>query len=166
MSTRVSGLSDIHAEHARVLIAKAAHVMVVNKDKIHYSQKANRFVGIEKKLTIIKNEYPTTCDCSSTATWMLWDATARPYGVHDIVSHANWLSGYTGSMYKNGKAVIHDSNLMIGDLIFYGDQGAGIPEHVAVYVGGGLGFSHGSEGGPYILKLDYRNDRRMSRRYI
>lgn len=166
MGNRVSGLSDDHAAHARSLILKAAHTMVANKDEIHYSQGTNRWVGITHRMTITKGQYPKTCDCSSTAQWMLWDAMGRPYDVRDLVSHSNWTAGYTGSQYRNGKAVVHDSNLKIGDLIFYGNQGGGIPEHVAVYVGGGMVFSHGSEGGPYILPLDYRQDRRVARRYI
>lgn len=140
--------------------------MVRNKNSIHYSQRGDRWEGIDNRCSHMKNTYPKHCDCSSTATWMLWDAIARTYHVHDIVNHANWKAGYTGTMYKSGKAVKHDSNLKIGDLIFYGTQAGGIPEHVAVYIGGGLVFSHGSEGGPYILRLDYRRDRRMSRRFI
>lgn len=140
--------------------------MLANKDAVHYSQGANRWEGIRDRDTHLRGTYPKHCDCSSTATWMLWDAIARSYHVHDIVNHAEWTAGYTGSMYQNGVLVKHDSNLKIGDLIFYGDQGGGIPEHVAVYIGGGHVFSHGGEGGPYILPLDYRRDRRMSRRYI
>lgn len=166
MATRVSGLSDEHAAHARRLILKAAHTMVAHKGVIHYSQEANRWEGIQKHLTIAKGQFPTHCDCSSTAEWMLWDAIHRTYNVRDLVSNSNWTGGFTGSQYRHGKAVVHDRNLKVGDLIFYGDQGGGVPEHVAVYIGGGLVFSHGSEGGPYILKLDYRNDRRMARRYI
>jgi NlpC/P60 family protein len=171
VSARVSGLSDDHAAHARHLIATAAKVMVRHKNEIHYSQKANRQVGVRRHLSITHGDYPKTCDCSSTAWWMLWDALRRTYGVKDIVCHTSpgWNPDglvYTGSMYQHGKAVIHDKNLKIGDLIFYGDQGGGVPEHVAVYVGGGKVFSHGSEGGPYILDLDYRGDRRMSRRFI
>jgi NlpC/P60 family len=165
-SKRVSGLSDDHAKHARKLIVKAAHLMVANKGRVHYSQRADRWVGIDRRLTVTKGQYPTTCDCSSTATWMLWDAIHRTYNVRDLVNGALWKAGYTGTQYKRGKAVVHDKNLKVGDLIFYGTQGGGIPQHVCVYVGGGKVFSHGSEAGPFILNLDYRRDRRMSRRYI
>jgi len=43
-----------------------------------------------------------------------------------------------------------------------------VPEHVAMYVGGGKVFSHCGEGGPYILPIDYRPDRRRgnARRYF
>lgn len=166
MSTSVSGLSPAHRQHARDLILRSARTMVKNKREIHYSQRSDRWMGITKHLTITKGQYPTRCDCSSTAQWMLWDAMARPYGVRDLVSLSRWTAGFTGSQYKNGKLVVHDANLKIGDLIFYGDQGGGVPEHVTVSLGGRLCFSHGSEGGPYILDIDYRDDRRMTRRYI
>lgn len=164
--TRVSGLSDEHAAHARFLINKAAHTMVAHKDQVHYTQGVQRWEGISQHLSISRGQFPRHADCSSTATWMLWDGMHRPYGVRDLVNQADWRAGYTGSMYTHGIGVKHDENLKIGDLVFYGDQGGGIPEHVAVYIGGGLVFSHGSEGGPYILGLDYRRDRRMSRRFI
>jgi NlpC/P60 family len=167
VSARVSGLSDDHAAHARSLIARAARVMVQHKNEISYSQRLDRMVGIRNELTITKGEFPRTCDCSSTAKWMLWDAMARPYEVRDLVSHQNWVGGgWTGNMYMNGKRVVHDANLKVGDLIYYGNQGGGVPEHVAVYIGGGMVFSHGSQGGPYLLSMDYRSDRRLTRRYI
>jgi hypothetical protein len=166
MGERVSGLSDEHAAHARHLIIMQANLMVRNRDRIHYSQGPNRNVGIRQHLSIVRGQYPTTCDCSSTAYWQLWDAMARPYGTRDLVAHNHWLTCYTGSMYKNGKAVVHDANLKVGDLIFYGVQGGGVPEHVATYIGGGKVFSHGGEFGPVLASLDYRSDRRMSRRYI
>lgn len=165
----VSGLSPDHRHHARVIIAKDAKNMLANKGKVHYSQGPHRMDGIRLKLTHLNNTFPTEVDCSGSAYWMLWDATARPYGLRDLVCHANWNPNgliFTGSMYKNGKAVVHDANLMIGDLIFYGNQGGGVPEHVAVYMGGGMVFSQGSEAGPFLLPLDYRKDRRMARRYI
>jgi cell wall-associated NlpC family hydrolase len=166
MGRRVSGLDDAQAAHARRVIIKDAKNMITHKREIHYSQGPDRWEGIDGRRTHLNNTYPKHCDCSSTSTWMLWDAMGRPYGVRDVVNGANWRAGYTGTQYDHGKRVKHDSNLKIGDLIFYGDQGGGIPEHVAVYVGGGFVFSHGSEGGPYILRLDYRHDRRQSRRYI
>lgn len=166
MSGSVSGLSPAHRAHARKLILRAAKTMVQRKHLINYSQGPNRWEGITKGLTITKGQYPKNCDCSSTAQWMLWDAMKRPYGVRDLVSGSNWRHGYTGSQYTRGKAVKHDKNMKIGDLVFYGRQGGGIPSHVAVYVGGGKVFSHGSQGGPYILNIDYRGDRRMTRRYI
>src|ERR1700752_518069 len=169
MTKRVSGLSDEHAAHARKLIVKQASMMVAHKDQVAYSQGGNRMVGVRRKLSIVKGKYPHTCDCSSTAYWMHFDAVHRPFGIRDLLCHAGGNPNatiYTGTMYRNGKPVQHDSNLKIGDLIFYGDPGGGIPEHVAVYIGGGKVFSHGSMGGPYILNMYYRPDRRMAKRYI
>jgi cell wall-associated NlpC family hydrolase len=166
MGERVSGLSDAHAAHARAVILKDAKIMVANKGAVHYSQGSNRWEGIDHRCTHMRNTYPKHCDCSSTATWMLWDAMARPYGVRDLVNHANWRAGYTGTMINGGKAVLHKSNLKIGDCSFYGWQSRGVPKHVAIYVGGGRVFSHGSEGGPYFLPVDYRSDRVAMRRYI
>jgi hypothetical protein len=166
MSGSVSGLSDAHRAHARKIILRGANLMVRNKEAVHYSQRPDRWVGIERGLSSLQGQYPRTSDCSSSATWLLWDAMCRNYGVRDLVNGLNWRAGYTGTMYTRGKAVVHDKNIKVGDLIFYGSQAGNIPSHVAVAIGGGLVFSHGSEGGPYILKLDYRNDRRMTRRYI
>lgn len=166
---RVSGLNDRQARYARSLLVKSAELMANHKSNIDYSQGSNRMEALRRHKTVTKNQYPATADCSSTVYWMLWDALKRPYGVRDVVCRCDWDPNgviYTGTQYKNGKAVVHDKNLKIGDLIFYGDQGGGIPEHVAMYIGGGKVFSHGSMGGPYILGLDYRSDRRMSRRYI
>lgn len=167
---RVSGLTDKQASHARELLVRSAKNMVKHKDQIDYSQAYDRQDAMRKHKTITRGEYPAHADCSSTSWWMLWDAMGRNYKVRDIVCKTQgWNPNqtvYTGSMYRNGKAVVHDRNLKIGDLIFYGDQGGGIPEHVAMYVGGGKVFSHGSDGGPYIIDLDYRSDRRMSRRFI
>lgn len=166
MSASVSGLSDAHRAHARALIAEDCRRMVLHKTQVHYSQSADRWEGIRLHCSAVRNTYPKHADCSSTHSWLMWDGMHRPYGVRDLVNRQNWQAGWTGSMYKHGKQVVHDANLKIGDGIFYGDQGGGIPEHVATYIGGGMVFSHGSEGGPYILPLDYRPDRRMSRRYI
>jgi cell wall-associated NlpC family hydrolase len=49
--------------------------------------------------------------------------------------------------------------------VFYGNQGAGIAEHVAVYVGNGMVISHGSEAGPFLLRWDYRPVNEV-RRYL
>lgn len=51
------------------------------------------------------------------------------------------------------------------DLAFYGDP-LGDTGHVAVCVGGAKVISFGSEDGPYLLDIDYRDDYLTSRRYI
>lgn len=53
--------------------------------------------------------------------------------------------GYTGTMIAHGRQLITQvESLLVGDLIFYKWDGRpGIPDHVAVYVGGGKAFSFG-----------------------
>jgi hypothetical protein len=107
MSRRVSGLSDAHAAHARRVIIKNAHNMVANKGRVHYSQGPDRWMGINRHLTHLRNQYPTRCDCSSTATWMLWDAMARPYGVRDLVNHASWRLAIPERCRTAGRSSVH-----------------------------------------------------------
>lgn len=168
MGSRVSGLNDAQAFHARRVIIKDVHNMMQHKSIIHYSQGPDRWEGIDRRCTHLNGTFPLHADCSSTLTWLIWDAIARSYHVHDLVNHDNWRAGYTGTAQTGGKRVKHDSNLLIGDGIFYGDQGGGVSEHTAIYIGGGHVFSHGSEAGPFILPIDYRPDRRreLMRRYI
>lgn len=163
---RISGLNDRQAAHARTLIKKGTAEMVRRRDYCHYSQGPSRWQGIDKRMTITRKQVPAYSDCSSSSTWLLWDAIARTYGRRDLVNGQNWRAGYTGTQISRGKRVRHDKNIKVGDLVFYGDQGGGVPKHVAVALGGGKVFSQGSEGGPYILNIDYRPDRVAVRRYI
>ena len=101
---------------------------------------------------------PQSCDCSEFATTCYYrsggpDPNARGYdGL-----------GYTGTLASNG-LVVSTGNARPGDLVFYG---GGWPwEHVAVYVGHGRVVSHGSEGGPYLVSMDYRGDRGAIRSYV
>ena len=71
--------------------------------------------------------------------------------------------GYTGTLAVHGRSVSRAA-ARPGDLVFYG---RGYPyTHVAIYVGNGRVISHGSEGGPYLLNIDYRSDRRLIRSYL
>jgi cell wall-associated NlpC family hydrolase len=67
-------------------------------------------------------------------------------------------------MLSHGKLVVHEENARVGDLVIYGHGFPG--EHVAMFIGGGKVFSHGSEAGPFKLDMDYRPDRMQIRRYI
>lgn len=73
-------------------------------------------------------------------------------------------SGYTGSLVVRGHEVAY-ADLAEGDLVFYGTSRTNT-EHVTIYVGGGFVVSHGHEGGPFYLKVDYRDDRVAIRRYV
>jgi cell wall-associated NlpC family hydrolase len=162
----VSGLSDHHRAQCRGWVLHAAELMLRHPASVHYTQGGDRWSAIRDELLPWKGEYLRRGDCSSTATWMLWLGLGHHFGLPDHVNGQLWRAGYTGTLVNHGKGVAHDENLKVGDLVFYGDQGAGVPEHVAVYTGGGYVFSHGSDAGPFKLALDYRGDRGPWRRYI
>lgn len=160
----VSGLSERHRAQARREIIRGCELLLANKGSVHYSQGANRWEGIARGLKIPQGEFPHHGDCSSTATWLLWNALHIPYGVRDVVNGANWRAGYTGTIARHGKLVQHDRSLKVGDLILYGR--APTYEHVVVSLGGRVAFSHGGEAGPFKVDIDYRGDRGPSRRFI
>ncbi len=156
-----SGLSARKRAVARRLIRQACLLMLHHAPAVHYTQTVSRWEGIVRKLRAWRGQFPSYSDCSSSATWILWQAYEH-FGLPDKLNGTQWQSGYTGTLSKHGKPI--HSTPKIGDLVFYG---SGWPyEHVAVSLGGRVVFSHGSEGGPYLLDIDYRPDRREVRRYI
>lgn len=160
-----TGLNIAQRQRARKRVVAAAYLGLHNAQRIHYTQGPQRWEGIAKHRRAYRGEYPTQADCSAFATWCLWDATLR-YRLPDFVNGEAWTGGYTGTQQDHGKRVPARTRSMLpGDLVFYGDQGGGVAEHVAVYVGNGLVVSHGSEGGPYLLAWNYRPVNEV-RRYI
>jgi len=159
----VSGLSEAHRAAARKTVLHGVDLLMAHPAAVHYTQGPLRWQGIDKNLLVAKGQCIRYGDCSSTATWLLWNALSV-YGVHDIVNGQNWRAGFTGTMAQHGKRVVHDANIKVGDLVLYGP--APTFEHVAVAIGGGRVFSHGSEAGPFLLDMDYRRDRGEVRRYI
>lgn len=159
-----SGLSAEHAAHARDIVVEYCHALLAHPDQVHYTQGPDRWGGIAHNHTL-KDLLPFYGDCSSTATFVLWRALNDVHkGTRDVVNGERWKAGFTGTIAQHGKRVVHDANIKVGDLILYGP--APTYEHVAVALGGGMVFSHGSEGGPYKLPLDYRPDRGPTRRFI
>lgn len=157
----VSGLSPQHAVKARDLTMQAAILGVVHSPQIHYTQGARRWDGIRLRKRAWRGEYPTYADCSAFVTWCLWCGLTH-FHAHDHVNGQNWGGGYTGTLMEHGKQV--HSNFQRGDLVLYGH---GFPdEHVAIYVGGGMVISHGSEIGPIKCSMRYRPDVQMVRRFI
>lgn len=130
--------------------------------KIHYTQSASRMTIVRHHLLPPFNGITIYEDCSSMVT-----GCYRMAGLHDPneLHFSGW--GYTGTLVKCGKAV--NKPFAVGDLVFYGGTVA-VPHHVAmVYSVGKAGakvFSHGHEGGPVVEPLDYRSDRRSTRRYF
>src|SRR6185437_13452484 len=84
--------------------------------------------------------FPNEADCSSFAGWCYWNGLHVHLGHTDIVNGEHWLGGYTGTMLEHGRRV---SSPIAGDAIIYGRSWPG--EHVAIFTGGGLVVSHGSE---------------------
>lgn len=163
----VSGLSAPHRIRVRDLAVQAALLGLKHASALHYTQSAQRWEGIDKKLKAWRGQYPKHADCSSFATWCLWVGLSH-YGVRDTVNGESWRAGYTGTMLKHGKPVAHLSNVLRGDLVIYGSGWPG--EHVAIVVGSRNGVpqvvSNGSEPGPFLLAYNYRPDVLDIRRYV
>lgn len=150
-------------ERARNIVLRAAKTMLEHKAEIHYSQGERRWEAITNRLRVVKDQFPAYADCSSTTTWMLWNAFThvKGYDVPDSVNGLSWRYGNTASQRQNGRVV--DGHLIVGDLCHYG---TGDGKHVAIYIGDGYVFSHGSEASPYKLRVNYRSDYDHARRYI
>ncbi len=162
----VSGLSDEHRATARRLARDAALLGYHNRYAMHYTQGSRRWDGINKGLKAYKGEFPIYSDCSSFATWCVWNGLDH-YGVRDTVNDLNWRAGYTGTMLQHGKEIVHSENWLSGDCVIYGAPGS-VGRHTAIIVdpNNGLCVSHGSEAGPFLVRWDYRTDIESIRRYI
>lgn len=158
----VSGLPAHKRKEARRQAVAAFRLLFEHREAVHYTMLARRWDGINGGLRASKGEFPRYADCSSAYTWCLWNAlTAVSVGHEDIVNGQGWRSGYTGTLLTHGREV---TDLLPGDAIIYGHAWPGM--HVAMYVGEGLVYSHGSEGGPYFIPMRYRSDILSMRRYI
>lgn len=159
------GLTPSQQASARRVVVQACQVLLDHAQQVHYSEGPNRWQGIAERLRIAHGQYLTESDCSSTATWILWNALTHVIpAMPDIVNGEGWKGGYTGTIAAHGKPVVHDASIRVGDLLLYGAPPA--YEHVTVALGGGVCFSHGSEAGPFKLAIDYRPDRGPTRRFL
>lgn len=158
-----SGLSTKNRIRARDMAIEAAVLGLKHAPQVHYTQDARRWDGINKHLKAWKGQFPKYADCSAFVTWCLWNGLDH-FGRSDLVNGDHWKAGFTGTMLKHGRSVKHGYALQRGDAVIYGRGGTG--EHTAIYIGGGLVISHGSEAGPFKLRIDYRPDLQDIRRYI
>jgi hypothetical protein len=146
-------------------IAVAAFALAYrNREVVHYTQGATRWQGINERRRYADGRYPNYADCSSMASWCLWNALTNVVGsnIGDVVNGANWQAGYTGTMLTHG---IRVDNRMPGDCVFYGRGWPG--SHVAMVANDtDMVYSHGSEAGPYYVRWNYRSDVMQTRRYI
>ena len=157
-----SGLEDRRRDMAREFMAEAACLVLEHAGEIHYTQGPRRWEGIDRGLQAWRGEFPRTADCSSLATWILWQGLGH-FRVPDVVNGANWQTGFVSTLLSHGRAVGPREPIKLGDLAFYLPAGR---HHVAVCVGGGKVVSHGTPRGPAKLRLDYRSDLHSIRRYI
>lgn len=156
----VSGLSPAHAHTAVNMTLQAAVLALHHAPAIHYTQGPERWQGIDAYRKAWRGQYPTEADCSAFVTWCLWNGLDHFHHI-DTVNGLHWQGGYTGTMLNHGKRVTRP---LPGDAIIYGSAWPG--EHTALYSGGGLVISHGSEAGPNLRPWKYRPDVLSIRRYI
>lgn len=157
-----TGLNLARRRRSRRRVVAAAYTCLHHSGEMDYSQGPDRWSGITLRRRAYKGQVPKRSDCSSSSSWQVWDAIQRYWPLPDFVNGENWEGGYTGTMQDHGRRVT--GRKLPGDMVFYGDQGGGVAEHVATYVGKGLVISHGSPGA-HLLPWDYRSVNEV-RRYI
>jgi hypothetical protein len=152
----------VNIKSLRVRVVRAALLGHAHRGKVHYTMKARRWDGITNRCRSHLGRFPIWADCSSYVTWCLWDAFGGPNAGPDVVNGDSWRAGYTGTQKQHGRRVrLEDA--MPGDLVHYG---GGDGAHVTIVVGKNKVVSHGSEGGPFLLRPDYRDDITEVRRYF
>jgi hypothetical protein len=164
----VSGLSRDQRIRCRDRVVQAALLALNHPTQVHYTMDGRRWSGIANHRNARLGQFPAHSDCSSFATWCLWNGLFLGFGLGDLVNGAGWTAGFTGTMLTHGKPVRHLANVRRGDCVLYGSGPPG--KHVTIVVGkqGGVPVvvSHGSEPGPFHLRYDYRGDIMEIRRYI
>jgi cell wall-associated NlpC family hydrolase len=143
-------------------VIRAALLGQKHAAQVHYTQGPRRWDGITNRCRSHRGRFPLWADCSSYVTWCLWDAFGGANAGPDVANGSNWKGGYTGTLKNHGR-VVSLANAKPGDLVLYGP---GTGAHVTIVIGKNKVVSHGSEGGPYILRPDYRSDISQVRRYF
>lgn len=156
-------LTSKQRSHARDIAVEAALTGFRHAPSIHYTQGMSRWQGIADTRYSRRGQYPNYADCSAFVTWCYWNALAVEYRRIDHVNGQLWKAGWTGTMLQHGKVIRHTEHILRADAVIY-------KGHTAIIVGKKNGIpmvvSHGSEGGPYYLPYNYRNDIVSIRRYI
>jgi hypothetical protein len=152
------------------LLRDAAYLLEANW-RVHYTQ---TMTGPHGRLSLLTH-YPRGPpiggelygDCSGTVEALyIWNGFPDPAGP-GAYRHYPSVAVYTGTQVQHGTRVWRAgeslSRIPVGALVFYGGPGGG--SHVAMYIGNGRVFSHGSEGCPCNNSVLYRDDAYEARRY-
>lgn len=157
---------------ARQSAVNAAMLGYHHAKALHYTELSPaRWQGIDHKLIAAKGQFPTEADCSAFYSWCIWNGVYVNFKVGDVVNALHWTGGFTGTMSENGIEVPTPSKIHVplrADAVIYGTSYPYL--HTAIIVthdkGKPMVVSNGSEGGPYYVPYDYRDDVAMIRRYI
>ena len=144
---------------SRDLIRRYCERAEANKAQIHYSQ--------HRPMTHL-GKSPSremTCDCSGFATGAYrWADKHTKFGVRDPNGLKYSGAGYTGTLlaHNRSRRVALNRMFRVGDMALYGTSLSNTT-HVVICRRSGNAYdsvwtSHGSEAGPYAVKLRYRSD--------
>jgi hypothetical protein len=151
----VSGLNAQERRRCKERVVQAALLALAHPSAVHYTMDSRRWEGIDRNRQSRLGQFPAHSDCSSFATWCLWNGLFVKYGIGDVVNGQHWEAGFTGTMRTHGMRVADPSNLQRGDCVFYDN-----PSHVTIVVAreqdGLKVVSHGSESGPARHLFNYR----------
>jgi hypothetical protein len=160
----VSGLDAQQRGRCKDRVVQAALLALAHPTAVHYTMDGRRWEGIARNRQSRLGQFPAHSDCSSFATWCLWNGLFVKYGIGDVVNGHDWKAGFTGTMRTHGMRVGDQHNAQRGDCVFYDN-----PSHVTIVVAreadGLKVVSHGNERGPFKVKFDYRRVVQI-RRYI
>lgn len=148
-------LQAIHAERQEKLIRARMVYNCRSTAGFNWIYSGPGSATIHKRMDIVRNKITNPRrpgifeDCSSGATGMAWLSKAPDPNRN---GYAGW--GNTTTMIAN-RPHLRIWQLKPGDYVFYGTSPFNIT-HVAVYLGGGMVWTFGSEPGPRILPINYR----------
>src|SRR5262245_8420599 len=146
-------LTPTQKAQARDRAVQAAWLGYNNKARLHYTQGGNRWEGIAQRKNAKRGHYPNNADCSSFATWCLWNGLYLVLLHKHVVNTTSWRSVYPGTRHSTGQPLAKTSQALPGNLVLYG---RGHPSaHVAIVVavknGVPMLMSHGSEACPFYV---------------
>lgn len=158
--TKTTMLSPTEKKVARDIIRRYCERCEANKRTIHYSQaRPMRHLGVAPGT-------PFTTDCSGFVTSaFFWAERYTTFPVRDPNGRGYDGWGYTGTLLVHNvrRRVPLDRNFFfVGDMVLYGSSYSNT-KHVAICRKNGsaatsVWTSHGSELGPYPVRIDYRSD--------